>query len=72
MHILIRPFQLIYAVYAMISFVLLMIPVFIWGLLVLPFGRIRAGNLIYYACMVWADVWMAMVFIHHKNIYLQK
>jgi 1-acyl-sn-glycerol-3-phosphate acyltransferase len=69
---LIKPFQLLYAVYAMTIFVLLMIPVFIWALMVLPLGRIRAGNLIYYACMVWADVWMALVFIRHKNIYLQK
>jgi 1-acyl-sn-glycerol-3-phosphate acyltransferase len=49
-----------------------MIPVFIWSLLVLPFGRIRGGNLIYAACMVWADIWFALVFIFHKNIYIEE
>ena len=65
-------FQVLYALYAMLLFVALMIPVFLFGLLVLPLGKIRSGNLIYRACMVWADVWLALVFIHHKNIHLQK
>jgi 1-acyl-sn-glycerol-3-phosphate acyltransferase len=49
-----------------------MIPVFIWSLLVLPFGRIKGGNLTYYACIVWADIWFFLIFIRHKNIYLEK
>ncbi|HEY0356009.1 MAG TPA: 1-acyl-sn-glycerol-3-phosphate acyltransferase, partial [Flavisolibacter sp.] len=72
MRILLKPFQLLYVIYAMIVFLALMIPVFAWSLLVLPLGRIRSGNLIYYGCMVWADLWTLLVFIHHKNIYLQK
>ena len=72
MRILLKPFQLLYVIYAMIVFLALMIPVFAWSLLVLPLGRIRSGNLIYYGCMVWADLWTFLVFIHHKNIYLQK
>ena len=71
MRILLKPFQIIYVVYAFLLFVALMIPVFVWALLVLPLGRIRAGNLIYYACMVWADVWMTLVFIFHRNIHLE-
>jgi 1-acyl-sn-glycerol-3-phosphate acyltransferase len=69
MRILLKPFQLLYAVYAIIAFVVLMIPVFIWSVMVLPFGRIKGGNLIYYGCMVWADIWCAVVFIRHRNIY---
>lgn len=69
MRILLKPFQLLYVLYAITIFVVLMIPVFIWSLLALPFGRIRGGNLIYYGCMVWADAWCAMVFIRHRNIY---
>ncbi len=49
-----------------------MIPVFIWSILVLPLGRIRAGNLIFYACKVWADVWFALIFIIHKNFYVEE
>ena len=71
MRILLKPFQFIYVLYAFITFVALMIPVFIWALLVLPFGRIKGGSLIYYACVVWADIWFALVFIFHRNIFIQ-
>jgi 1-acyl-sn-glycerol-3-phosphate acyltransferase len=72
MRILLKPFQLLYVIYAFILFVALMIPVFIWSLLVLPFGRIKGGNLVYKGCIVWADVWFALVFIFHKNIYVEE
>ena len=71
MRILIKPFQLLYVVYAFLVFLALMIPVFIWSLLVLPFGRIRGGNMIYAACRVWADIWFVLVAIRHRNIYLE-
>ena len=70
--IFLKPFQLLYVIYAFATFIGLMIFVFIWSLLVLPFGRIRGGNLVYYACMVWADIWFALVFIRHKNIFIEK
>src|SRR4029078_8806879 len=72
MRLLLKPFQLLYVIYAFLTFVALMIPVFIWSLLVLPFGRIKGGNLTYYACIVWADIWFFLIFIRHKNIYLEK
>ncbi|HWI94143.1 MAG TPA: lysophospholipid acyltransferase family protein [Flavisolibacter sp.] len=72
MKILLRPFQILYVIYAFITFVALMVLVFIWSLLVLPFGRIKGGNLVYYACVAWADIWFALVFIFHKNIYVEK
>ena len=72
MRILLKPFQILYVIYAFVLFVALMIPVFIWALLVLPFGRIRGANLVYFGCIVWADVWFALVFIFHRNIYLEE
>ena len=72
MRILLKPLQILYVIYSFALFVALMILVFIWSLVVLPFGRIKGGNLIYYACIVWADIWFAMVFIRHKNIYVEK
>jgi len=72
MRILLKPFQLLYVIYACVLFVALMIPVFIWSLLVLPFGKIRGGNLVYAGCIVWADIWFALVFIFHRNIYLEE
>lgn len=71
MRILLKPLQILYVLYAFALFVALMIPVFLWSLLVLPFGRIRSGNLIYYACMVWADIWFPLIFIRHRNIFVQ-
>ena len=72
MRILLKPLQFLYVLYAFALFVALMIPVFIWSLLVLPLGKIRGGNLVYFGCSVWADVWCAFVFIAHKNIYIEK
>ena len=72
MRILLKPFQLLYVIYACVLFVALMIPVFIWSLLVLPFGRIRGGNLVYFGCIAWADIWFALVFIFHRNVYVEK
>ena len=72
MRILLKPFQIIYSIYALLLFVALMVPVFIWSLLVLPLGRIRAGNLIFRACMIWADVWLVLVFIIHRNFHLEE
>ena len=69
MRILLTPLRWIYIIYALLTFIILMIPVFIWSLLVLPFGKITGGNLIYKACMLWADIWFPLVFIRHENIY---
>lgn len=69
---LLKPFQLLYVLYAVSLFVVLMIPVFLWSLIAIGFGRVRGGNLIYRACTAWADVWFFLIFIWHRNIYLQK
>lgn len=66
---LLKPFQLLYVIYAFVLFITLMLPVFIWTLLMMPLGRIRGGNLIYRACMVWGDVWFFLTGITHKNSY---
>jgi 1-acyl-sn-glycerol-3-phosphate acyltransferase len=67
-----KPFQTIYALYALLVFVLLMIPVFLFAVVASFFGNIKGGNLIYRACVVWGDVWFALVFIRHQNIYEQE
>lgn len=69
---LFRPIRVLYVVYAILLFILLMIPVFLWSLIAIQFGRIKGGNLLYRACMIWADVWFFLVFIQHQNIYRQK
>ena len=65
-------FHFLYVLYALILFIALMIPVFIWALAVLPFGRFKTGNLIFHGCRVWARIWLTLVFIRHKNMYESK
>lgn len=65
-------FRMLYVVYAITLFLLLMIPVFLWVLIAIQFGRIKGGNLAFRGCMVWADVWFFLIFIRHRNIYRQK
>jgi 1-acyl-sn-glycerol-3-phosphate acyltransferase len=72
MRILLKPFHFLYVIYAVATFILLMIPVFLWSLFASLFGRIKGGNMVYYACIVWADVWCFLIFIWHKNIYIEK
>ena len=71
MRILLKPVQWIYAVYALLVFIMLMIPVFIWALLVAPLGKVKGGNLTYKGCMVWADLWFALIFIWHRNVHFE-
>ncbi len=71
MRILSQIFKFIYSVYALITFIILMIPVFVWAIIVIPFGTIKGGNLLYNACTLWADIWFVLLFIRHKNIYEQ-
>lgn len=72
MRILLKPLHFIYVVYAFALFVALMIPVFLWALVASLFGRVKGGNLVYYACIVWADLWFPLIFIWHRNVYVEK
>jgi 1-acyl-sn-glycerol-3-phosphate acyltransferase len=72
MQVVKKGLRFIYSVYALLVFIIFMIPVFIFSLFATLFGTIKGGNLIYKACMVWGDIWFPLVFIHHKNIYEQK
>ena len=72
MRYLLLPLRFLYVVYAFVLFAILMLPVFLWSLVVTLFGRIKGGNLVYSACKAWADVWFALIFIRHRNIYRQK
>jgi len=68
---LIKPFQLLYCLYAVLLFIALMLIVFPFAILSTFFGRINGGNMLYRLCMVWADLWFPLIGILHKNIYEQ-
>ncbi len=69
MSFLIKPFQWLYCIYSFITFVVLMIPIFLLALIASLFGLRSGGNLIYRLCSLWADLWFFLIFIFHRNIY---
>ncbi len=64
-----KPLLWIYNFYAVVLFVALMLPVFLFAVLVSFLGNVRGGSLIYKACRLWADIWFTLIFIKHRNIY---
>jgi 1-acyl-sn-glycerol-3-phosphate acyltransferase len=69
MKILLRPLQWLYSLYAMMSFVIIMLLLFPFAVIFSFFGRIKGGNMMIRLCMLWADTWFFVIFIWHKRIY---
>lgn len=65
---LLKPLQWIYVIYAFILFLLMMLIVFPIVLVASLFGRISGGNFIYRVCAYWADAWLFLMGIKHKEI----
>ncbi|MBS1497018.1 MAG: 1-acyl-sn-glycerol-3-phosphate acyltransferase [Bacteroidetes bacterium] len=59
----------IFSLYAFIVFLLLMFLLFPFAVIASFFGRIKGGNFIYKICRLWADIFMLLTFIYHKNIF---
>ena len=66
---MLRFIHILYCIYALITFVVLMIIVFVLVLLSLILGKLKAGNLVYKICNVWAICWYFLVGFKHKEIY---
>lgn len=69
MKTILRFLQVVYTVYALLTFVLLMFIVIPFIFLASFAGRIKGGNLIYKILGLWADVWFILIGIWHRNIY---
>ncbi|HLG39971.1 MAG TPA: lysophospholipid acyltransferase family protein [Chitinophagaceae bacterium] len=69
MRLLLKPFQWVYCIYALFTFVAIMIVIFPFVIMASFFGRIRGGNMVMRLCMLWADIWFALIFIFFKKIY---
>src|SRR5688572_28485499 len=61
---------LLYSIHGSACFLLLMLLFFPLFIIASFFGRVRGGNIIYNICRLWADIWMFLIGIFHKNIYL--
>lgn len=70
MRLLLKPLYFLYNIYALITFVAIMLLIFPFVVIAsLLFGRIRAGNIILRLCMLWADIWFPLIFIFPKKIF---
>jgi len=71
MHVLLRPLQWLYCIYALLLFIGIMLLLFPFILIASLFGRITGGNMIYRLCTLWGDIWFFLIFIDHRNYYEQ-
>jgi 1-acyl-sn-glycerol-3-phosphate acyltransferase len=69
MKLLLKPLQWIYCVYGVITFVAVMLVIFPLAVAASFFGPVRGGNMVMGLCMLWADIWFALIFIFFKKIY---
>jgi len=69
MRYLLKPFQWIYCIYALLTFLGIMLIIFPFVILASFFGRIRGGNMIWRLCMLWGDIWFPLIFFRTKRIY---
>ena len=63
------PLRWLYSIYAFLTFVAVMLLIFPFALMATMFGRIRGGNMVFWLCMRWADIWFFLIFIWHRKIY---
>lgn len=61
--------RFIYSIYALITFVAVMLVLFPFALLAGLFGRINGGNMMIRLCMLWADIWFFLILIRHRKMY---
>lgn len=69
MKLLLKPLQWLYCIYALLTFIAIMLVIFPFAIIASFFGRIRGGNMILKLCSIWADSWFFLIAIWHKKIY---
>jgi 1-acyl-sn-glycerol-3-phosphate acyltransferase len=69
---LFKPLQLIYALYAMILFVIIMFLVFPFVIIGSFFGKIKGGNIVMHLARFWADLWLFLLGIYHIRVVEQE
>ena len=69
MHYIRRFISILFTVYAFLVFVSYLLLIFLLVVIASFFGKIRGGNFIYKLCNLWADFFLFMIGISHRNIY---
>lgn len=68
MKVILRFFQYLYCIYALLLFVAIMLFAFPFIMIAVPFG-VNGGNFIYKICKIWAATWYVLVGIKHNELY---
>jgi 1-acyl-sn-glycerol-3-phosphate acyltransferase len=66
---LLKPFQWLYSIYALLLFIIIMLMALPLVIVASLFGRISGGNMIYKICKGWGVLWYFLLGIRHKNVY---
>lgn len=69
---LLKPFQYVYTIYAILLFVVIMFIVFPFVVAVSFFGKIKGGNMVMNIARGWGDVWLFLLGIYHVRIVEQE
>ena len=64
-----RFIQILFTVYAFLIFIGFLLLIFPAVVVASFFGKIRGGNFIYKLCHIWADFFLLMTGIFHRNIF---
>ena len=72
MKFVLKPFQLIYAIYAMLLFVMILLIVTPFVIIASFFGKINGGNAVMKIAHGWADVWLFLIGIYHVRVVEQE
>ena len=69
MKYIILPFRILYCLYAVLTFIAIMLLVIPFVIIGSFFGKIDGGNFIFRLCMLWGDLWFFLIGIRHQNLY---
>jgi 1-acyl-sn-glycerol-3-phosphate acyltransferase len=71
MKIFLKPLQFVYAIYAMVLFVTILLLVTPFVIICSFFGKLKGGNAVMNIAHGWADVWLFLIGIYHVRIVEQ-
>ena len=63
------PFRIVFTIYAVTTFVILMLFFFPFIVIASFWGKVRGGNFVYHLLRVWSAIWLPITGILHRNIY---
>jgi 1-acyl-sn-glycerol-3-phosphate acyltransferase len=69
MRYILRFISILFTVYAFLIFIGFLLLIFPLVVIASSFGKIGGGNFIYRLCHLWADFFLLMIGIFHRNIY---